>query len=163
MSSEVWLPVLTGFVGVFVGYLLELDRDRRAYKRDRETRRRDAQRSALLQIQDLVGELISASEGSRKLRTRGLDGNTSLDEREEELLQLYEERVSRARYAVAAQSSRVEDERLNRFVNLLVAESTTFASATNLEEEQLEELRDQLFKTSVATVGLAHELLPDLY
>jgi hypothetical protein len=163
MSSEVWLPILTGFVGVFVGYLLELDRDRRAYKHDRVTRRRESQRIALLQIQDLVGELVAASQGGAKLREKELDEERPLTEREMDLLQLYEERAHRAQYALGAQSSRVESELLTRCVNTLIVDSTKLQKSAELKEEQRKELRESMFTLAVATVGTAHELLPDLY
>lgn len=163
MSSEVWLPILTGFVGVFVGYLLELDRDRRAYRRDRATRRKENQRTALLQILDLVGELVVASQGCATLRELERDEDRLLTERELDLLQVFGERAHRAGYALGAQSSRIENELLSRCVNTLLVNSSKLEKPAKLNEEQLEDLRKSILTLAVATVGTAHDLLDDSY
>lgn len=79
-----WLPLLTAFLGFASGAFSEWARDRRAYKRERETRdslRRDQrleqrnsfQRQTLLDLQTSLMKLMQTTQGIHRIDLKNFD------------------------------------------------------------------------------------------
>ena len=69
MDTQTWLPIVTLLLGGAVGLGGERWREARSTTRERETRRKDFQRNAILEAQDLLAKHIQL--GSAKLSDAG--------------------------------------------------------------------------------------------
>jgi hypothetical protein len=56
METQVWLPIVTLFLGLGAGYLVDWHKEKRATAREREDRWHTFQREAILEAQDLLWE-----------------------------------------------------------------------------------------------------------
>jgi hypothetical protein len=151
MDTETLLPLVTFILGLAGAMVTEAFRDRRASNRERQARQAELQRTALLELQDMLLELFNLANNLFLARLA-----TTRDHPDEDAKMEVEERERQARSHSRDTSARV------RLLSSRIQDVEVRKSVTHFEKAEGEHLARLLSAYNVAIEQLG-ELLRERY